>query len=131
MLMGRPQLGLKPKLAAFENNASKHHRHARLPAHKSFKPLHATISPIPPSIRIASFEPMLVCFIAQTIRGNLLWLLFRQQRVSRLGANGLGSGLSSKPYGVFGLIFASSWERRISPWMNDPNHAMNDRRSSA
>jgi hypothetical protein len=52
MLMGRPQLGLKPKLAAFENNASKHHRHARLP----------------PSIRIASFEPILVCFIAQTIR---------------------------------------------------------------
>jgi hypothetical protein len=68
MLMGRPQLGLKPKLAAFENNASKHHRHARLPAHKSFKPLHATISPIPPSIRIAAFEPILVCFIAQTIR---------------------------------------------------------------
>jgi hypothetical protein len=69
MLMERPQLGLKRQ--NWQSSRTTHRSIIGMPAslaHESFKPLHATVSPIPPSIRITSSEPILLCFMALTIR---------------------------------------------------------------
>jgi hypothetical protein len=120
-----------PKLAIFENSASKHHRHARLLAHESFKPLRATISPIPPSIRITSSEPILLCFISLTIRESYSSRLSGSKEFP--DSTREWAWKRSQLQALFRLIIASSWpvgkeDLLVNEW---PNHAMNDRRYSA